>query len=150
MALDPDATQAACERDWRHLQPRDSARALVWETRWGERPALLDRITEGCRVPDVRQKVLHHGLKADVTDQVRTPCGPVYLLCRQLPVTPRLDTYGLLVQPAWAPRFKGRADTLVQALSRADGPVEMHVLDHDDMPRLSRRRLPGLKTCRLN
>lgn len=157
MALDPDATLAACEIAWRYLQSRDAARAQVWETRWRERQALLDRITEEFRAPDARQKVLHHGLKSDVIeaieqviDQVRTHCGPVYLLRRQLPAAPQRDTYVLLVQPAWGTRFKGRADTLVQALSSADWPVEMLVMAQDDMPRLWRRRLPELKACRLN
>ncbi|MEK8032049.1 M48 family metallopeptidase [Ideonella sp. DXS29W] len=140
MALDADAIKPACERAFSFWQQRgDKTRAEAYGDRWRQRDAFEhQRQAEIARL-NTQHPVRPHGLDPQVLAQVRQVLDGVnrdgiaaaYLVRRELPSDPSVDTYVLGVELTWWAKRRSRQANIVNRLAHQEWPLHLMICTLD-------------------
>lgn len=131
MRLDPESTIAACRSAAAYLRERDRERSLTYAERARQREAFEQRRLAELRTPDSKQVLWPHGFPRDTIGAIESAIHHArvrhlrraYLVRRELPIDPKVETYLLAVSLTWWGRRRGARDRVVDKLARLSLPV---------------------------
>jgi Zn-dependent protease with chaperone function len=145
MALDVDATKPACERAYSHFKQRgDDTRAEAFAERWRQRDAFENQRQQDASRLNTRHVVKPHGLGGEARAAVQQLLSRVdhdgidsaYLVRRELPSDPSIETYVLGVKLTWWARQRNRQQAIVDRLAQLEWPIHLMLCtldgDHAD------------------
>jgi Zn-dependent protease with chaperone function len=158
MALDPEATKAACERAHAHLRRQGDAEAAErYAQRWRQRDALetlraqqLQHIGPAERLlPDGLDDATRARLRAQLAAHAHPRVAAVYLARREIPADPTAVQFVMGFQLTWWGRYRRRQAEVVRHHAALDWPVPLIFVTLDGRLKPLRKTLRALPAARI-